>query len=312
MDGSGLSQERDEDTRPAQSPGDIGTGTPSDGEANAVEDKELTVPEILPEGGITSLLGRQWLSELGIPIPMLHKVSESKNSDVYINNTKGLKQLLDRYQELFTPGLGRVRGGAARLQVREGAVPVFCRARPVPYALRERVEAELDAMLRDAVIEPVDAANWATPLVPVRGVLSQKWACERDGVNGGFRECERPVVYVSRALTSAEKHYSQIEQTDRKTLFRDHRLSMAASRLQSPLEPGTDTDDIARHRISFSPNREISPAIRNDETADQFQDCMEGEVDAALAPLPRSTLPVSSEPRPVRQCRINNPPRYKV
>ncbi|CAB3253024.1 unnamed protein product [Arctia plantaginis] len=51
MDGSGLSLERDEYTRPAQSPGDIGTGTPSDGEANAVEDKELTVPEILPGEG---------------------------------------------------------------------------------------------------------------------------------------------------------------------------------------------------------------------------------------------------------------------
>ncbi|CAB3225850.1 unnamed protein product [Arctia plantaginis] len=95
----------------------------------------------------------------------------------------------------------------------------------------------------------------------------------------------------------SHKHIDQLKQRIRSSLICP----------SNPLEPGTDTDDIARHRISFSPNREISPAIRNDETADQFQDCMEGEVDAAPAPLP-----LSPQPRPVQQCRINNPPRYKV
>lgn len=144
------------------------------------------------EGGTTSLLGRQWLSELGIQIPVLHNVTENKSNEVSMNQNKELSKLLDRYKELFTPGLGRFRGGAARLQVREGAAPVFCRARPVPYALRERVEAELDAMLRDGVIEPVDSADWATPLVPVRKA------------DGGLRICAdykvtlNPVLKIDR------------------------------------------------------------------------------------------------------------------
>ncbi|CAG4951739.1 unnamed protein product, partial [Parnassius apollo] len=52
------------------------------------------------------------------------------------------------YAELFDGGLGRFTGGRARLAVRADAAPVFCRAWPLPYALRERVDAELDAMLR--------------------------------------------------------------------------------------------------------------------------------------------------------------------
>ncbi|XP_013145820.1 PREDICTED: uncharacterized protein K02A2.6-like [Papilio polytes] len=71
------------------------------------------------------------------------------------------------YKELFSGGLGRFTGGKASLHVREGAMPVFHRARPLPYALRERVDAELDRMLRDGVIEPVDCSDWASPLVPV-------------------------------------------------------------------------------------------------------------------------------------------------
>lgn len=53
------------------------------------------------------------------------------------------------------------------MRLREGATPVFCRARPLPYSLRERVDGELDAMLSAGVIEPVDCSDWATPLVIV-------------------------------------------------------------------------------------------------------------------------------------------------
>ena len=44
---------------------------------------------------------------------------------------------------------------------------VFAKARVVPYALRSRVEKELEHLERDGVIEPVQFADWATPIVPV-------------------------------------------------------------------------------------------------------------------------------------------------
>lgn len=144
------------------------------------------------EGGTTSLLGRQWLSELKIKIPIFHKLSERLEDNIKLGHNEKLSVLVDRYKEVFAERLGRFRGGRARLQVREGAVPVFCRARPVPYALRERVEAELAAMLRAGVIEPVETADWATPLVPVRKA------------DGGLRICAdykvtlNPVLKVDR------------------------------------------------------------------------------------------------------------------
>ncbi|XP_069363442.1 uncharacterized protein [Maniola hyperantus] len=149
---------------------------------------------------------------------------------------------IERFSELIDGGLGRYTGGHATLHVREGAVPVFCRARPLAYALRERVDAELDAMLRAGVIEPVDTSDWATPLVIVNkpngairvkrllassavlahydvnkpviltcdasalgigAVLAQRGA----DIGGG----ERPVAYASRSLSAAEINYSQIQ-----------------------------------------------------------------------------------------------------
>lgn len=119
------------------------------------------------EGGTTSLLGRQWLTELKIGIPTLDCFNMASGSfkNIHINNE--ICTLLDRYKQLFDGSLGRFTGGKATLRVREGAAPVFHRARPLPFALRERVDAELDAMLRAGVIEPVDCSDWASPLVPV-------------------------------------------------------------------------------------------------------------------------------------------------
>ncbi|XP_061707408.1 uncharacterized protein K02A2.6-like [Cydia pomonella] len=72
-----------------------------------------------------------------------------------------------RYSEVFAEGLGRYTGGEVSLRVREGARPVFLRARPLAYALREPVERALDQLERDGVITPVDSSDWATPIVPV-------------------------------------------------------------------------------------------------------------------------------------------------
>ncbi len=43
----------------------------------------------------------------------------------------------------------------------------FYKARNVPYALKEKVEIELDRLERDGVIEKVSTSQWAAPIVPV-------------------------------------------------------------------------------------------------------------------------------------------------
>lgn len=142
------------------------------------------------EGGTTSLLGRQWLSELKIPIPTFtcNHVVGTENKELH---TK-IECLLDRYKDLFSGGLGRYTGGSASLRVRAGAAPVFQRARPLPYSLRERVDAELDAMLRAGVIEPVECSEWASPLVPITKADGTLRIC------ADYKATLNPVLLVDR------------------------------------------------------------------------------------------------------------------
>lgn len=146
--------------------------------------------------GSTNLLGRQWLAELGIKIPSF-SVNKIVNGKMDKNSI--VSNVISRHEELFDGSLGRFTGGQAALRVREGAAPVFCRAPPLPYALRERVDAELDAMLRTGVIEPVDHSDWATPLVIARKT------------DGGIRVCADYKVTLNQSLMVDQHPVPKIE-----------------------------------------------------------------------------------------------------
>ena len=64
-------------------------------------------------------------------------------------------------------GLGELKGLKAKISVDPSAQPRYCKAHPVPYALRDQFDQELDRLEREGIIEPVQFADWAAPVVPV-------------------------------------------------------------------------------------------------------------------------------------------------
>ena len=55
----------------------------------------------------------------------------------------------------------------ARLHVDPDVQSRFLKACPVPYALRVKVEKELDKLEEEGVIVPVQHSDWEAPIVPV-------------------------------------------------------------------------------------------------------------------------------------------------
>ena len=69
--------------------------------------------------------------------------------------------------QLFEEGLETLQGTKAKIHVDPTATPIFHKARPVPYALREKIEQNLERLKRAGTIDPVQYSEWATPIVPV-------------------------------------------------------------------------------------------------------------------------------------------------
>lgn len=59
-----------------------------------------------------------------------------------------------------------------KLTIQPGSTPKCLKARPVPYAIQPKGEAELDRLVKTGVLEPVSTSEWVTLIAPV---IKKRW-----------------------------------------------------------------------------------------------------------------------------------------
>ncbi|KAF2881008.1 hypothetical protein ILUMI_25156 [Ignelater luminosus] len=90
--------------------------------------------------GCRPLVGRVWLKKLKLELHALNMLD-------FDTNSVKVKALTDQYLNVATPK--------------------FFKPRAVPFALKEKVEKELDRLVKEGVLTPVDYSPRETPIVPV-------------------------------------------------------------------------------------------------------------------------------------------------
>ena len=121
------------------------------------QQKQLTLLVIKGKG--PSLIGRDWLQHLKLDWPRLLQVQSTSPPNHH--------EVLDRHPDVFKEEMGCIKGISANFHIHSDTNKKFYKARPVPYALRSKVEAELDRLERHHILERVQFSNWAAPIVPV-------------------------------------------------------------------------------------------------------------------------------------------------
>ena len=116
----------------------------------------VELPLITVEGNGPSLFGRDWLTHIQLDWKKIHSIQKC-----------GVEEVLERDSHVLQESLGTLQGYEAQLYVDPQAKPRYCKARPIPYSMRTIVEQELDRLVSDGIIEPVQFADWASPIVPV-------------------------------------------------------------------------------------------------------------------------------------------------
>ncbi|XP_046555656.1 uncharacterized protein K02A2.6-like [Haliotis rubra] len=84
-----------------------------------------------------------------------------------VEASEELHGIVDKYPTLFSEGLGTFKGVEAKIYVEAEVKPLYFKARPVPYALKEKIEKELDKLQAEGTIEPIEFSEWAAPIVPI-------------------------------------------------------------------------------------------------------------------------------------------------
>lgn len=142
---------------------------------------------VIEKGG-PPLMGRTWIKQLQLSIVQCHSLTEENSM---------AESLKKEYPDVFADGLGTFKS-EFRLYLKDNT-PVFVKARPLPLALREPVERELERLQREGVVRKVERSDYGTPIVPVVKA------------NGGIRLCGDYKITINPLLKDFHYPLPRIE-----------------------------------------------------------------------------------------------------
>ena len=126
------------------------------------------------------LLGRDLLGKIKLDWQQLNQVRSEERPT--------LSAVLDQHKSVFKDELGTVRAHRAKLHVCPSTMPKFFKPRPIPFAIKDIIGAELDKMEKAGILEKISHSEWAAPIVTVP---------KKDGT---YRICGDYKVTVNSAL----------------------------------------------------------------------------------------------------------------
>ena len=123
------------------------------------EAQQVVLSILVVQGSGPTLLGRDWLKHI--------QLNWKELSIHYTRKYRYLDEVLAKHESLFRPERGKAEGIEAKLYLDPEAIPRFYKAHPVQYALREKIENELQRLETEEIIKLVQMSDWAAPIVLV-------------------------------------------------------------------------------------------------------------------------------------------------
>ena len=148
-----------------------------------VTGKQSSIPYIVTKIPDLNLLGRNAIQTLGISVDNALRLRSIENQakrkgveaghpatsdEPYVSLQQDCQKLCDEFPDLFKPELGCLKDFELEVKFKADAVPVFHKARPVPFALRDDLVKGYEAGIAKGVWKPVQFNEYGTPVVPIR------------------------------------------------------------------------------------------------------------------------------------------------
>ena len=99
-------------------------------------------------------MGRDWLNILKLVWTAIFNATCDHN-------------IFEQYLDLFKSKLGELKDITAKINVNENHIATFSKARPVPYSMEYKANLELERMVKQGAIKPIQYYDYASPIVNV-------------------------------------------------------------------------------------------------------------------------------------------------
>ena len=129
------------------------------------------------------------------------------------NNVR--ETLLREFDILFSDTPGMYNKREVKLHVKSNTKPIGLGTRHVPYALRSKVEEEIDRLLKLGHLIKVESSEWATPIVPILKGNGKGRICGdfKVTLNPHLKVTKRPLPHIDDIFAGLQngKIFSQLD-----------------------------------------------------------------------------------------------------
>lgn len=119
------------------------------------------LPLVVVKADRPALFGRNWLEKIKLNWSSIFTIEKGSDTDAAV------KVVLERHKGVFAEGPSVIRDFKVVIRTSPEARPIFQKARPVLYALKEKVDKELDRLEQTNIVSKVERSQWASPVVIV-------------------------------------------------------------------------------------------------------------------------------------------------
>jgi len=83
------------------------------------------------------------------------------------NVTESIENIVNNFDKLLKDAIGTFNKYQISLNIKKGALPKFYKPRSNTLALKGKVETEIDNLIDNNILIPVNYSEWGTPIVPI-------------------------------------------------------------------------------------------------------------------------------------------------
>ncbi|UYV76293.1 hypothetical protein LAZ67_13003282, partial [Cordylochernes scorpioides] len=161
------------------------------------------------------ILGRTWIRHLKINLEEIDQENLNQIKELRVSSINDDYDIEKEFPEIYTQKVGCVPDFLIMLQLIQGAKPSFTPERNVPYALREKVEKELDTLEAEGIISKAATSDWGSQLVVIpKGDGTARLCVDyKVGVNDQLVNASYPIKRIEDVLNSLKdsKYFCRLD-----------------------------------------------------------------------------------------------------
>ncbi|MGX9987631.1 reverse transcriptase family protein, partial [Soonwooa purpurea] len=149
-----------------------------------------------------NLFGTDWIQKFELwdsPISDFCQKVESFRTEA----EKLKKDLRESFPKVFSEKLGCCTKMEAKFKLKENVTPVFKKKRSVPFASIQKIDEELDRLVKTGILTPIDYSEWAAPTVYVKKKSKDIRVCAdfSTGLNAALKDHHYPLPSPEEVFT---------------------------------------------------------------------------------------------------------------